>query len=235
MSSQNHENHVKLFHSFVPHKYRLLTLVGFIRSHLKDSIVVICCSTGVAEHHSLLFNFLELRAGFLHGKQDQAHREDAVRRFNSGEVPLLFATALLMESTKINRPTWVIHYDIPKEVNTEIKIINNIRPEKFLIFLDESHKQYLELLKTVKLDAKDATTDNISFDVKKIPPVQDQVFKLLDKNHRLYLCSQDGYRELIQTYVNHDNSDIFNAQKLNILDVAINFGLKAPPKLPLSK
>ena len=74
------------------------------------------------------------------------------------------------------------------------------------------------------------------FPEKKIPNLKDKINKLTeDKNHLLYKASQDGYRELIQTYVNHENNNIFNARELNLLDVCCNFGIKYPPKLPLSK
>ena len=129
-TSDEQSNEIAYYHSFVPQKYRLLTLIGFVRAHLNSNIVIACCSTGVAEYNKILFNFLELRCDAVHGKQDQQHRESSIRRFKSGEVSVLFATSLLLSTIDIKRPTWLIHYDIPKEIPDEIKIIKNI-----LIFL----------------------------------------------------------------------------------------------------
>ena len=153
-----------------------------------------------------------------------------LKLFNDGEISLLFSTARLCQSEKILAPNFLVHFDIPKEAKDEVSIIRNVAPSNFILFLDEQHSEYLKILQKEKLDIT-----QMNFDVKKVPPVLDQVNKLLKKNHRLYQCSMDGYRELIQTYVNHGNADVFNAQKLNLLDVAINFGITAPPKLPLSK
>lgn len=233
-STNDNLSDVKLFHSFVPHKFRLLTLIGFIRTHLNDKIVVACCNSGVTEFLKLLIsspNFIDIRCDAVHGKQDEKHRQDSIKRFNSGEVSVLIGTSLLLSTIKIDRPTWLIHYDIPKEVPEEIQIIKNIHPEKFILFIDESQKKYLDLLKQVKI-----VTKEIPHDPKKVPPIQDKIIKITnDKNHLLYMASQSGYRGLIQTYVNHENNDIFNARELNVLDVSINFGIKYPPKLQLSK
>lgn len=226
-------DNIKLFHSFVPHKYRLLTMIEFIRRHPKDSIIIACCSTGVAEFNELLCNiFLDLRSGSLHGKQDKEHKEAAIKRFNSKEVQVLFATSLILSTVQINQPTWLIHYDIPKEIPEEIQIIKNIHPQKYLLFIDESHKQYLNLLNEHKIITKD-----LEFDEKSVPKqLVDKIMSYTQKkNHLLYMASQTGYRDLIQTYVNHENDDIFNARQLNLQDVAINFGFQYPPKVPLTK
>jgi hypothetical protein len=62
-----------------------------------------------------------------------------------------------------------------------------------------------------------------------------QVIALCKKNHPLYLSSELGYREVIEAYVNHEDEDVFVATQLPVIDVAINFGLQAPPRLPLTK
>ena len=113
-----------------------------------------------------------------------------------------------------------------------IQIIKNIHPQKYLLFIDESHKQYLNLLNEHKIITKD-----LEFDEKTVPKqLVDKIMSYTQKkNHLLYMASQTGYRDLIQTYVNHENDDIFNARQLNLQDVAINFGFQYPPKVPLTK
>lgn len=233
-TSDQQLNDIVYYHSFVPHKYRILTLIGFIQSHLNSKIVVACCSTGVVEYNKILFNIINLRCDAIHGKQDQQHRESALRNFNEGTVNVLFATSLLLSTVNVSKPEWLIHYDIPKEVPDELNIIRNVHPQKFVLFLDQSQKKYLDLLKEFKVYS--IVTREIPFLEKKIPQYMDKIEKLTrDKNHKLYMSSQSGYRELIQTYVNHENNNIFNARELNLRDVSINFGLANPPKLPLSK
>lgn len=224
-------NEISYYHSFVPHKYRVLTLIAFIQNHPKQKIIVACCSTGVVEFNTILFNINNLRCEGIHGKHDLQHRENSIRNFNDGTINVLFATSLLLSTVKITKPTWLVHYDIPKEIPDELNIIRNVNPEKFVLFIDQSQKKYLELLKEFKI-----VTKEMKFDEKKIPQYIDKIVKLTqDKNFKLYTSSQSGYRELIQTYVNHENNDIFNARELDLRNVSINFGIENPPKLQLSK
>lgn len=240
------EEPTKLFHSFVPHKHRLMMLIGFLRTHLNDTIVVVCAGSNIAEFNSILTNNLDLRTNTvelnavggkqnsttIQGTQKQSERNAAVERFNTGKVKVLFGSAFALSTCDLKiRPTWVLHYDIPKPAEEELRLIRHLNPHKFLILLDPEYRAYLEMLEAVKLESKE-----LAFDEKKLPRLRDQVISLSQKkSYPLYMSSQKGYRELISAYVNHDNASLFNAMKLPLVDVSINFGIEAPPKLPLKK
>jgi hypothetical protein len=234
-----------VFHSYVPHKHRLMMLIGFIRSHLSDTIIVACAGSAVAEFNSILTNNLDIRSGaaeinvisstensaIVQGKQKQSQRAAAVDRFNSGKVNLLFGSAFVLSSIDLTRrPTWVLHYEIPKSIEEETRLIQRLNPLKFLILLDASESEYIKELEIAKITSKE-----LAFDEKKIPKLRNQVISLCKKNYPLYMCGQMGYKELIGTYVNHECGKLFDAMRLPLLDVAINFGIEAPPKLPLKR
>jgi hypothetical protein len=232
---------VSVFHSFVPYKHRVMMVLGFIRTHLNDSIVVACAGSSIAEFNSILTNNLDLRSGaaeistntsaIVQGKQKQSQRAAAVNRFNKGEVNVLFGSVFILSTVEITRrPTWVVHYDVPKPIEEEIKLVQRINPVKCLILLDATERDYITEVSKMKVDSKE-----LVFDEKKLPKLKNELLNLCKKNYPLYMCGQNGYRELISTYVNHGYNTIFQAMKLPLLDVAINFGIEAPPKLPLKR
>jgi superfamily II DNA/RNA helicase len=237
----------RYFHAFVPHKHRLMMLVGFIRSHLTDSIVVACAGANIAEYLSILTNNFELRSNAaelnilvstpspnsssVKGRQGRSERTEAIDRLNSGAIKVLFGSSFILSNMKLMmRPTWLIDFDLPNPAVEELKLIQAVNPQKFLLLLDSQHAGYLGLLEGVKV-----TTQAIPFDEKKLPKLGHNVLSLCKKNYPLYHSSQLGYRELINSYVNHDNADLFDARKLPLLDLAINFGIEALPLLPLTK
>ena len=110
-------------YSFVPHKHRLMTLVGFIRTHKSDSIVVGCNGPSSTEFPSIFFNNLGIRAGHLHGKMTPELREAALKRFNEGLVNIIFVSPQLLPSSEFTKPKYFLQFDIPKNPLEEIKII----------------------------------------------------------------------------------------------------------------
>jgi ATP-dependent RNA helicase DDX18/HAS1 len=221
-----------------------MMLIGFIRSHLNDSIIIVCAGPCIAEYLAILTNNLDIhssaaemivvygeKSALLQGKQERSQRTASFARFNSGEVDFLFGSAIVLSTAEFTRrPTWVVHYDIPRSSRDELRLIRHLNPLKFIILLDPSYSEYLERLTDVKIN-----TQLLKFDDKKIPKLQPEVFSLCEKNYPLYQASEYGYREFITTYVNHEYAELFDATKLPILDVAHTFGIKAPPKLPLTK
>ncbi|KAH0794819.1 DEAD-box ATP-dependent RNA helicase 27 [Histomonas meleagridis] len=229
------------FHSFIPHKHRLMTLVGFIRTHISDTIIVGCNGTSTTKFLSIFFNNLDIRAGSISGKMPtKAAPEEPpelmpelirkeLQRFNEGELKLIFVSQQLLPSYDFIKPKYFLQYDIPSKTIDEIKIINHLKPDKFVLFLDKSQEKYVtDFERDAKIESKE-----LPFNEKKIPNIYDELEKLLKKSFPLYESSEKAYRELIRTYVNHENKDIFCARQLPLLDVAHSFGIKAPPKLPL--
>jgi hypothetical protein len=237
----------RFFHSFVPHKHRLMMLIGFIRSHLNDSLVVACAGPNIATYLAILTNNLDLRSNAaesstlvntpspnstaVKGFQKHQERAEAIARFDSGEVNVLFASTFILSSLRLTkRPTWFVHFDIPKSPADELRLVRLVNPQKCLLLLDPSQSGYVGLLEKISVDSK-----LIPLDEKKLPNVRKEVAQLCKKNYPLYLSSELGYRELIEAYVNHEEGGVFVATELPVVDVASNFGLDAPPLLPLTK
>ena len=52
----------------------------------------------------------------IHGERSQREREDALRRFRSGETPILVATAVAARGLDISHVTHVINFDLPSDI-----------------------------------------------------------------------------------------------------------------------
>lgn len=178
----------------------------------------------------MLMHFKNIQAGKLHGKQEQEQRDAAIKRYNENKVNVLSATTTILQSTELSKPTWLLHWDIPLSAENEIKLINKIKPAKYVLFIDPSQKEYIEQLKSKNVLSKElAFKENILHNVK------NDVTRLRGENHLFYRAAELGYQELIRAYVDHEDTTLFSAPSLPLLDVAINFGITAPPKLPLTK
>lgn len=207
-----------------------MLLIAFLRARVKESIIVISASANTCEFLSILTNNMQLRSGFLTGKQDAEARAKSIERFEKGLVEILCATPTVLRNCDIKKQAkWAIHWDIPLEKESEIRLVDHLKAEKFLILLDPSHAEYMNLLGDVKVKC-------LPFDEKKIPKIEDSILSFCNKkSFKLHQTGQLGYRELIATYVHHEHADLFDARKLNLCDVCINYGIEHPPKLPLTK
>lgn len=52
----------------------------------------------------------------IHGERTQREREDALRRFRSGDTPILVATAVAARGLDIPHVTHVINFDLPTDI-----------------------------------------------------------------------------------------------------------------------
>lgn len=215
-------------HCLVPHRHRLMALIGFIRTHLSQKIVVSCAGAHSAEFIALFLNNIDIRVGFLHGRMEPDARAAALERYNQGKLSVLFASQRIIAGTELARPDFFIQYDIPRPVAEELQTVRRVAPAKVLLFLDASQSAYVEALREAKVESKE-----IPFNEKRIPNLYDELEKLIGKVYLIYENSQRAYRELIAEYRNHPNKEIFCAPKLPLLDVAHSFGISAPPKLRL--
>lgn len=52
----------------------------------------------------------------IHGERSQWEREEALKRFRSGETPILVATAVAARGLDISHVTHVINFDLPSDI-----------------------------------------------------------------------------------------------------------------------
>jgi len=196
---------------------------------MKEKIIVVCSGVKSCQFLSLLFNFLEVPCAYVHGEQSQNQRNSHIKQFSSNDKSLLLISSLSLRTIDIPEHEWFLQYDIPQSLSFYNEIIKKIASAKALLFVDPSEKLLIDKLKDSGIESKE-----IPFDEKKIPKLHLNIEKWLAKNYGFYTSSQFAYREIIASYVHNEISDVFKAASLPLLDVAINYGIKAPPKLPLN-
>ena len=165
----------KVWHALVPHKDRLMLLISFLRARLSESIIIISASANTSEFLCILMNNFELKSAFVTGHQDAESRRKAIERFDKGQVQILCATPTVLKCSEITKKaTWAIQWDLPLGNEEEMRLINHLNVEKFLILLDPSHSEYIDRLGDVKV----AAHTELPFDPKKLPKIENQVLSL---------------------------------------------------------
>jgi hypothetical protein len=76
--------------------------------------------------------------------------------------------------SKLDKFDYLVHYDIPADVETEKVLFSKLQPTKVILFLEEYQKEYLALL--------DLESKEIPFYLKQIPKMMDKVLKWVEKN-----------------------------------------------------
>ena len=218
-----------LFKSAVPLRSQTMAMLGFARRF--QNVVAIVNGPQLATFYCGAFNHFNIPTGCIHGNQEKSQTDNALKRFNNGQFDVLFVSVSSLAMAKVEKPQWCIMLDLPPEVEVLSSIVDTIKTVNFILFLDNQFERYMEKVNAAKLQFKEK-----KLDTKSIPKQDYEVVKLVTKkNYAIYTASQFGYREIISAYVNHPYNDIFQATKLNLLDVSNNYGITAPPKLPLTK
>ena len=220
---------MKLYYSEIPLEKRLFVLVQFVRTHLKEKIVILCYGKRTVEFLARYFTELEILTCKITGAMEQRQRDNSIKLFKANTNVLLISQEIA-QNVDFGKPTWLVEYSVPPELSQFIKLVNNIEAEKTLLFLDpQNEAAFAERVQEQKMDFK-----LLPFDVHKVPDLKPKLLRLLDKTYEFYLSSQEGYREMIRAYVNSENPE-FDALKLRLTDASISFGIEHPPKLPLTK
>ena len=217
------------YYSPIPYEKRVFTLAHFVRTHMKEKIVILCYGIKTVEFLARYFMELNMTPCKITGNMQQKQRDNTIRLF-SEDINILLISQNIAQNVQLPNVDWLVEYAIPPAVADFIKLVKNINAKKTLLFLDpENEIKFVEKLKEAKFEFKE-----LPFDAKKIPDGKLNLLKLLDKIYDFYMSSQFGYREMVQAYVNSENPE-FDALKLRLKDASMSYGIEHPPKLPLTK
>ena len=227
MSEQINSN---FYHCEVPYKHRLMTLFGFVRSHLNSKIIISVTSSNEVDFLTLFFNFHEIICSYITGKQEETQKNFNLNKFIENERSILIVTNFYINHFILPQSDWTIHFNIPESLNSILKIFNSNPTKNNLLLFPKNEYSFI-----LKLKENNILIKNLSFDEKKIPKLIDNLQHLLKKNYSFYTSSIFSYKDFINSYVNSELNEIFIAKSLPLLDIAINYGINAPPKVPLTK
>lgn len=215
----------------VPSNKRFLVLHSFLKRNQSKKIVVFLSSCNSVKFHSDLLKYIQIDCYDIHGKQKQQKRTSTFSDFCKAEKGILLCTDVAARGLDIPSVDWIVQYDPPDEPKEYIhRVGRTARGEgekgNALLFLLPEELQFLVYLKEAKVAVKE-----YEFDSSKVPNLQSHLEKLVGENYYLSQSARDAYRAYVLSYDSHSMKDIFNAHKLNLMEVAKSFCISSPPKV----
>ena len=89
---------------------RMLLLFTFLKKNLKKKIIVFFSSCDSVKFHAELFNYIDIPAMALHGKQKQQKRTSTFFQFVNAKSGILFCTDVGARGLDIPEVDWIIQY-----------------------------------------------------------------------------------------------------------------------------
>ncbi len=118
-----------------------------------ERVLVFCRTRRGADLLSERMQKAELPVAVLHGDKKQAHRQDILDAFRSGETPVLIATDLAARGIDIEDISHIINFDLPNEPETFVHRIGRTARAgasgQALSFCDPTEKTYLRDILTL--------------------------------------------------------------------------------------
>ena len=112
-----------------------------------ERVLVFCRTRRGADLLTERMKKLDLPIEVLHGKKEQAHRQEILEAFRTGETPVLIATDLAARGIDIENISHIINFDLPGEPETFVHRIGRTARAgasgAALSFCDPTEKNYL--------------------------------------------------------------------------------------------
>merc|ERR1712173_142719 len=128
---------------------------------------------------------------------------------------------------------WIIQYDPPDDPKEYIHRVGRTARAgtsgRALLFLQPCETGFLRFLKEARVPLNE-----YEFPTQKLSNVQATLVRLVEKNYYLHRSARDAYRSYLQAYASHTHKNVFNVQKLDLVDVARSFGFETPPRVDLA-
>ncbi|MEN8256096.1 MAG: DEAD/DEAH box helicase [Verrucomicrobiota bacterium] len=129
-----------------------------------ERVLIFCRTRRGADLLTERMQKAELPVAVLHGDKKQAHRQDILDAFRSGETPVLIATDLAARGIDIEDISHIINFDLPNEPETFVHRIGRTARAgasgQALSFCDPTEKTYLRDILTHLGEEMDVTIDH---------------------------------------------------------------------------
>eukprot|EP00698_Gefionella_okellyi_P005012 TRINITY_DN14611_c0_g1_i1.p1 TRINITY_DN14611_c0_g1~~TRINITY_DN14611_c0_g1_i1.p1 ORF type:complete len:567 (-),score=151.47 TRINITY_DN14611_c0_g1_i1:7-1485(-) len=213
---------------------RFLLLFTFLKKNMKKKVIVFFSSCNAVKYHTELLNYIDIPVLELHGKLKQQKRTTTFFEFCNAKTGILLCTDVAARGLDIPAVDWIVQFDPPDDPKEYIhRVGRTARGEggrgRALLFLLPEELGYLRYLRAARVPLNE-----YEFPPSKIANIQDQLEKLILKNHYLFKSAKEGYRSYIQAYAAHAQKDIFDVNKLDLALVAKAFGFPNAPQVHLN-
>lgn len=94
---------------------KVRAIARIIRDNALERVMVFCNTKGMVERLTKYLEMEGLDAGCIHGDVPQKKREQVMKRFRSGELPVFVATDVAARGIDVDDVDAVFNYDVPQE------------------------------------------------------------------------------------------------------------------------
>ncbi|KAL0233148.1 hypothetical protein GEMRC1_011893 [Eukaryota sp. GEM-RC1] len=197
----------------VPHQSKINVLYSFIRTHLKDKIIVfLSCCKQVQFYYKL---FCHLRPGVsllsLYGRQKQKKRQQS--------QCVLFCTDIAARGLDFPDVSWVLQVDCPDDVTSYVHRVGRTarfrRGGKGILMVTKEELGFIDKLKSSKVQ------------VDEIKPNQS---KLVDLTPALQAMLSPFVAFVRSVHLQPDK-EVFDPRGINLIELASSYGLNKAPRI----
>uniref|UniRef100_A0A1B6ER98 ATP-dependent RNA helicase n=1 Tax=Cuerna arida TaxID=1464854 RepID=A0A1B6ER98_9HEMI len=218
----------------VPSERRFHVLIAFLRKYRKNKVMVFFSSCQAVQFYHDLLNYIDVKCLCIHGKQKQEKRTKTFFQFSNAAEGILLATTLAARGIDIPDVGWILQYDPPDDITEYIhKVGRTARgvggTGRAVLMLRPEEIKYVRYLKKAGISLN-------QLDINPKTPVVDNqgpMEWLIGRNFHLRKLAQEAFQAYVRAYRSHRLKHVFDADKLDLKQVAKSFGLIRPPPVDL--
>ena len=208
---------------------------SFIKTHLHSRIIIFFSTCKQVKF--VYEAFRRLRPGTplrcLHGRMSQHKRMTVYQQFCDSKAGTLFATDIAARGLDFPAVDWVVQADCPEDVAAYIHRVGRtaryINSGKGLLLLLPSEQIGMnEALEEAKIKLK-----SLKYNKDRIQPVTPALQALLSKDAELKSIAQRALISYIKSVFLQPKKNIFDVNKLPVVEFAFSLGLTTVPKLKM--
>ena len=229
---------LKQMYVVTPIKEKLNVLFSFIKTHLKDKILVFLSSCKQVKY--VYECFRRIRPGTplmaLHGKVKQMKRLAIYEDFQQKKRAVLFATDIAARGLDFQKSplSWVVQFDCPDTPESYIHRVG--RTARFtknghaLTVLLPSEEKMVDVLKEARVPMT-----KIDLNPKRQLTIADQVRSFVAEDKDLKTLAQKAFTSYVRSVHLQPNKSVFDVNNLNLDDLASSMGLSSTPRVSFLK
>ncbi|CCH60840.1 hypothetical protein TBLA_0D03400 [Henningerozyma blattae CBS 6284] len=219
----------------VPLQDKLDTLFSFIKTHLKNKMIIFLSSS--KQVHFVYETFRKLQPGIslmhLHGRQKQKARTETLDKFSRAQQVCLFATDVVARGIDFPSVDWVVQVDCPEDVDTYIHRVGRCarygKQGKSLIMLTPTEEAgFLKRLASKKIEPK-----KLVIKQSKKRSIKPQLQSILFQDPELKYLGQKAFISYVKSIYIQKDKEVFKFDELPVEEYANSLGLPGAPKIKI--
>lgn len=214
---------------------KLDTLFSFIKTHLKNKMIIFLSSS--KQVHFVYETFRKLQPGMslmhLHGRQKQRARTETLDKFSRAQQVCLIATDVVSRGIDFPAVDWVVQVDCPENVDTYIHRVGRSarfgKQGKSLVMLTPQESEpFLQRLKSRKIEPSMLTIKQ-----SKKKSIKPQLQSLLFKDPELKYLGQKAFISYVRSIYVQKDHEVFKFDQLPTEEFAQSLGLPGAPRIKI--